>query len=169
MAKPTGPPLKEAGRFFCLKNAGNTEGERVIKNTTKTTEAKERAGEKGQSLVEFALVLPVFLILVFGILEFGVIMMDQIHLTNAANDGARVGAVKNGTDVQAISAASSSVGGVVSCPAGTPTASRTGTNPIQLTVTVTCSYSPITPLGGLLSSLVISSGLSGTAVMRVEQ
>ena len=131
--------------------------------------ARGAHSERGQSLVEFALLLPVFLLLVFGILEFGVMMMDQIHLTNAANDGARVGSVKNGTDAQAISAASSSVGGVVSCPAGTPTASRAGTNPVQLTVTVTCAYAPLTPLGGLVSGLVLNSTLTGTAVMRVEQ
>jgi Flp pilus assembly protein TadG len=141
----------------------------MLERKRQTAGARVHQRERGQSLVEFALVLPVFLILVLGILEFGIAMMDQIHVTNAANDGARAGSVWNGTDAQAISAAAASVGGVVSCPPGTPTASRAGLNPVQLTVTVTCNYSPITPLGKLVSGLVLNSSLSGTAVMRVEQ
>lgn len=49
--------------------------------------------EKGQTLVEFGLVLPVLLILVMGIIQFGFIFSAKIALTNAVREGARVAAV----------------------------------------------------------------------------
>ncbi len=56
-------------------------------NTTKKT-------AKGQSLVEFALLVPVMLILVVGISEFGRAWMTRNILTGAAREGARVAAVQ---------------------------------------------------------------------------
>jgi hypothetical protein len=96
-------------------------------------------------------------------------MFDQIHVTNAANDGARVGAVKGGTDAAAKTAASSSAGSLIGCALATPTATHSGGSPDQLTVTVNCSYSTITPLGNLISGVVLPATLTGTAMMRVEQ
>jgi len=49
--------------------------------------------EKGASLVEFALVLPLLLLLVFGIIEFGLLMYNKAMLTNASREGARAGIV----------------------------------------------------------------------------
>lgn len=48
---------------------------------------------KGQSLVEFALVLPVLLLLLLGIMEFGLMFSNKLTLVNAAREGARYGAV----------------------------------------------------------------------------
>ena len=48
--------------------------------------------EKGQGLVEFALIFPFLLILVVGIVEMGVILNRQITVVNAAREGARFGA-----------------------------------------------------------------------------
>lgn len=50
--------------------------------------------EKGQNLVEFALILPFFLLLVLGMVEFGRGWMTRNILTGAARDGARVAAVQ---------------------------------------------------------------------------
>ncbi len=47
------------------------------------------AGERGQSLVEFALILPVLLLLLLGVLDMGRGVADNIALTNAAQEGAR--------------------------------------------------------------------------------
>ncbi len=52
-----------------------------------------RKNEKGQSAVEFALILPVLLILILGMIEFGWLLNGQITLNSAAREGARVGAV----------------------------------------------------------------------------
>jgi Flp pilus assembly protein TadG len=49
--------------------------------------------EKGQNLVEFALVVPMLLLLVFGIAEFGRAWMTQNILTGAAREAVRLLAV----------------------------------------------------------------------------
>ena len=50
--------------------------------------------EKGASAVEFALVLPLLLTLLFGTIEFGLLMFDKAVLTNACREGARFGIVQ---------------------------------------------------------------------------
>lgn len=45
--------------------------------------------ESGTSAVEFALVLPVFLLILFGIMEFGWLMTQEMLLTHAVSEGAR--------------------------------------------------------------------------------
>jgi len=47
----------------------------------------------GQALVEFALSIPVFLVLLFGIVEFGLLLYNQQVITNASREGARYGIV----------------------------------------------------------------------------
>lgn len=48
---------------------------------------------KGVALVEMAIVLPLLIILVFGIIEFGFIIYDKAMITNASREGARIGIV----------------------------------------------------------------------------
>jgi TadE-like protein len=52
----------------------------------------KRDTERGQGLVEFALLVPLFLLLLLGILEFGFIFDQQITLGYATREGARSGA-----------------------------------------------------------------------------
>lgn len=54
---------------------------------------KLKKSEKGQGLVEFALVFPLLMILILGMIEFGWILNGKITLTNAAREGARVAAI----------------------------------------------------------------------------
>jgi Flp pilus assembly protein TadG len=49
--------------------------------------------ERGQSLAEFALVLPLLVLLLFGIIQFGVTFNHYITLTDAVRAGARKAAV----------------------------------------------------------------------------
>lgn len=51
--------------------------------------------EKGASAVEFALILPLLVLLVFGIIEFSVMLFDKAVITNASREGARHGIVFN--------------------------------------------------------------------------
>ena len=53
--------------------------------------------EKGQSLVEFALVVPLLLLLVIGIAEFGRAWMTKNILTGAAREAVRILAVPTGS------------------------------------------------------------------------
>ena len=47
--------------------------------------------EKGVQAVELALLLPIFLGVVFGVVDFGMMMRNQEVLTNASREGARAG------------------------------------------------------------------------------
>jgi Flp pilus assembly protein TadG len=49
-----------------------------------------RPRERGQALVELALIAPIFLLLVLGAIEFGAAFQARITLTNAAREGARL-------------------------------------------------------------------------------
>lgn len=54
---------------------------------------KFRKNEKGQAIVEFALVFPILMLLILGIIEFGWLFNGKLILTSAAREGARVVAV----------------------------------------------------------------------------
>lgn len=55
------------------------------------------SSDRGAAAVEFALVLPLLLLLIFGLIDFGRALNEQIVLTQAAREGARVAAL-GGTD-----------------------------------------------------------------------
>lgn len=65
----------------------------------------EDDGVRGASAVEFALLLPFLLMIVFGIIEFGFIFNTQISLTQAVREGVRVEALETGDGVSATEAA----------------------------------------------------------------
>ena len=48
---------------------------------------------KGASAVEFAIILPMLVLLVFGIIELSFALYDKAMITNASREGARVGIV----------------------------------------------------------------------------
>ena len=54
-----------------------------------------RKGEAGQSLAELAMFMPVLLILVFGIIDFGLGMRSYVSLSNGVREGARYAALGN--------------------------------------------------------------------------
>lgn len=49
--------------------------------------------ESGQAMVEFALFLPIFVLLLFGMIEFGHYFSQSISVATAASEGAREGIV----------------------------------------------------------------------------
>ena len=53
-----------------------------------------RFDERGVAAAEFALVLPVLMLILLGIIEFGMIMYGREVVTNAAREGARAGIVQ---------------------------------------------------------------------------
>ncbi len=52
---------------------------------------RRMAAESGQELVEYALVLPFFLLLVISVVEFGLLFFEYSSVVNAAREGARAG------------------------------------------------------------------------------
>jgi Flp pilus assembly protein TadG len=49
--------------------------------------------ERGQTMTEFAFVLPILCVLLFGIMQFGIIFNNYVALTDAARAASRKGAV----------------------------------------------------------------------------
>ena len=126
-----------------------------------------KARDRGTAAVEFALVLPVLLLIVFGIIDFGRALNAQITLTGAAREGVRLAALGY-TDaaVQArVVAAAPDLSGVAvtvaaSCPPGAgPSA--------DAEVNVGYSFSFITPIGAV-AGLLGGSGL-GAPIMLTAQ
>jgi Flp pilus assembly protein TadG len=54
---------------------------------------RREGGERGQAFVELALVLPVLLLLLLGVIQFGNVFRDYIALTDATRVGARQASV----------------------------------------------------------------------------
>lgn len=52
-----------------------------------------RKDQTGASAVEFAIILPLLVVFVFGIVEFGLIFYNKAMLTNASREAARTGIV----------------------------------------------------------------------------
>jgi len=62
--------------------------------------ARRRRGRKGQALVEFALILPIFAMMIFGVIEFGRAFYTMHMLSNAAREGARTASLPDKTHSQ---------------------------------------------------------------------
>ena len=66
---------------------------RRVQHQTRRRRSRSEGAERGQSLVEFSLILmPLFLVLL-GIIQFGFIFNTYVTMTNAARDAARIGTV----------------------------------------------------------------------------
>jgi Flp pilus assembly protein TadG len=114
------------------------------------------ARDRGSAAVEFALLLPVLLLLLFGVIDFGRAINAQITLTQAAREGARLASVgQSSTNV--VSRTQSAATGLspvtVTVTSSCPTGAGTGTDAV---VQASYTYSFITPVGAI-------AGLFGTA------
>ncbi len=91
----------------------------------KTRSHKAVRDESGQTMVEFALVAPLLLALVFGIIQFGIAFNNYLTLTDAVRAGSRQGAVSRAlpdpraaAEARVRSAASTSLDSSVGGPLG---------------------------------------------------
>jgi len=88
-----------------------------------TSWANQKRLDDGQTLVEFAFVLPVLLLILFGIIEFGWIFMQYVQVIHAAREGTRYASTdpysadaNPNSDICAkIESAATYFGGAVSC------------------------------------------------------
>ena len=62
---------------------------------------RKLASERGAEVIEFAVVLPVLLLVVFGIVDFGFMFQRYVVVTNAAVEGARVASLPGYEDTDA--------------------------------------------------------------------
>lgn len=80
-----------------------------------------RRSSRGQSLLEFALVLPVFLVMVFAIIDMGRVIWAYDNLGNAAREGTRYASVHGGWLLTTCPTGPSLTGSpAVGCPTWTP-------------------------------------------------
>lgn len=118
--------------------------------------------ERGAVAVEMALLLPVLVLLLLGIMEFGRAYNAQVTLTNAAREGVRVMAINN-VENDARTAATSAMS-TLNPTATNPTFAFTfATSPVtspspttcaagrQVTVTITYELSSLTGIAGPFS------------------
>jgi Flp pilus assembly protein TadG len=63
---------------------------------TRATGLRRLRDRRGQSLVEFAVVFPVFVLLLAGVIDFGLGLYSNVTVINAAREGARLGVVLPG-------------------------------------------------------------------------
>ncbi len=120
--------------------------------------------QKGQALVELALVLPVLLILVMGIAAFGQIVSEYVTVNNAARDGARYASVgySDSSIVQIIASN-------ISKDNLTITLSPSALNRVRgAQVTATVSYSVHVDIPIISAILPNPLRISAKSIMRVE-
>ena len=73
------------------------------------------ASQRGVGVVELTMVAPVFLLLLLGAFVVGLVVMNQMQLTNAVRDGARAAAVCGGPNRNAQPIAPTLPDGLTSC------------------------------------------------------
>jgi Flp pilus assembly protein TadG len=117
--------------------------------------------ERGASAVEFALVVPVLLILLIGIIEYGRVFNTQLQITAAARESVRVMAIQK-------QPATAKAAALAAAPGLSPalTAANVQVSPSSCSsttdVTVTITYS-VSLVSGLFTNAI---PLTGKAVMR---
>lgn len=119
-----------------------------------------RAGERGAVAVEFALIVPVLILMLVGLIEFSRAFNAQISITNAAREAARTMAIENNVGLSKSVAINAAVLNPA-IKAGQIAISPSTCAP-QGTVRVTISYNlvPITGFFGL------TIPMQGVGVMR---
>lgn len=116
-----------------------------------------RASERGAVAVEFAILAPVLIMILFGIMEFGRAYNAQISLSNAAREGVRVMSMSNDQTAAKTAAKNAAVGLTpaitdtniaFSASNGTGYCTTSSTTSPQMTVTITYTLSTMTGVAG---------------------
>jgi Flp pilus assembly protein TadG len=140
---------------------------------------KKRGGESGAELIEFAVVFPLLLLVVLGIIDFGFLFQRYQVVTNAAREGARVSILPGyaAEDVEARVDQYLTAGGLTAALAtttvGAPQQLPVGGSGQCITVRpVTVSYphefSFVGGISGLFGAGFTNASLQATSTMRNE-
>ncbi len=140
--------------------------------TKRVPRRRHGRGERGQSLVEFVLVLPIFLLLLFAIIDFGMGFHAWITVTNASREGARIGVV-GASETEIVNKVMSSASSLDPGKLSVTVTNAQGASGDPITVDVSYQYDLITPLSNILTLVGgggIGSSLTFTAKteMRLE-
>ena len=134
--------------------------------------ARRRRTDSGAATVELALLLPLLLVLVFGIIDFGRAFNAQVTLSEAAREGARLAAVCNssapptcGTVASRTAAAAPNLAGATVATTTTCPVGSTSATDAVVTVTWTITFSgPVSAIPGMPASKT----LTGTGHMPCQ-
>lgn len=128
-----------------------------------------RRNRAGAAVVEFAFVAPVFFLFVFGMIEFGRMVMVQQILTNASREGARVGVLDNASTSSVTTAVTNYLtnstinGATVTISPNPPSGAGYG-QPVSVTVSV-----PFSQVSWLPSPMFLGGKtMTANSVMRRE-
>jgi hypothetical protein len=135
--------------------------------------------QAGAELIEFALVLPLFLLLTMAIIDFGFVFQQYNVVTNAAREGARVAVLPNASPVLAaqqraklyIQSAGLDDRGVVTqvMPIRIDThVDGPRYHGVKVTVTYPCRFIALGPLSALFGAPIPAPTLQAHAAMRDE-
>ena len=107
--------------------------------------------DRGAAMIELALILPILVMLLVGIIDFGRAYSAQVSITGAAREGARTLAL-GGPSIDVINAVNGAKGSasVISIVQTACPANSTGTSTAVATVVVNASFTfgiPFVPLG----------------------
>ncbi len=127
----------------------------------KRYKTREGQRERGQGMVEFVLVLPIFLLLVFAIVDFGMGFHAWLTVTNSAREGARLGAVR-GTQSQIVQRVQDTSDSLDQSNMTITVTNAEGAPGTSVVVDVEYDYTLITPLDNILG--MISGGSIGPTV-----
>lgn len=138
------------------------------------------ASESGSQLVELALVLPILLLLIAGIAEFGMLFQSYEVTTNAAREGARL-AVLPGNEANGYAVVFARVNDYMTtsalpgtfttavAPQGIPVVGGATANGVRVTITYTYSALFIGPIAGLINQTFANTiTYQTTALMRIH-
>ena len=131
--------------------------------------------QNGASVVEFAVILPILFLLIFGIVEFSVALYDKAMITNASREGARAGItfrVPPVTDEEITNIVNTYLGSQLITFGGptqaTTTVTRNGANPgDELRVTVAYKYTFLL-VPNFITSLSEGITMVAETIMRME-
>ncbi len=124
-----------------------------------------RNRRRGQGLVEFALVVPILLLLVLGVVELGRAWMTKNIMTGAAREAARVYVVPDGGQATADARAKEVLasGGITMSPSDNVSFTDNGAYS-TCTVTITHNFQAI--FGGFIPGLDNMALVSTTSMRR---
>lgn len=144
-------------------------------------EIRQTRSQHGAAALEFALIVPILIALVFGIADFGWAINRDTLVNNAAREGAREGSLnpdaaaitttvrQSLSDVEALGSSPSRITVTVSCRKPDETACASfatdATSGGTVIVTVALDHSWITPVGSTFGGGI---ELSKTVEMRIE-
>jgi hypothetical protein len=120
-----------------------------------------RRPDRGAAAVEAALVLPLMLLILFAIVDFGRMINAQLKVTEAAREGARAASF-NADASPRVSTVMGGLTDVTIASAGCPADPGPGDD---ATVTVTYQFQFVTPFGALAGIVTGPQALSSTGVV----